>query len=83
MQLQAGIMAEKQAQRVGSLLTVMCDDYDPEEELFVCRSAADAPDIDALCYVHSEQTLEPGRLYQMRVEESDVYDLYGEMVAPV
>lgn len=83
MQLQAGIMAEKQAQRVGSLLTVMCDDYDPEEELFVCRSAADAPDIDALCYVHSEQTLEPGCLYQVRVEESDVYDLYGEMVAPV
>ncbi len=79
MQLQTGIMAENQSALVGKVITVMCDDYDPEEDLFICRSAADAPDIDALCYVKSDETLEAGGMYRIRVEESDVYDLYGEL----
>lgn len=80
MQLQTGIMAENQAALVGREITVMCDDYDPEEDLFICRSAADAPDIDAVCYVKSERTLNLGEFCRIRVEDADVYDLYGEPV---
>lgn len=77
MQLQTVVMQQKQAARVGATVQVLCDDYDSEEDLFLCRTAGDAPDIDAVCYVKSEKTLEQGGLYQVRIEDSDVYDLYA------
>ncbi len=79
MQLQTEIMAQKQAAKVGSLQTVICDDYDPEEDVFLCRTVSDAPDIDAICYVKSEKTLEQGGFYSVRITESDVYDLTAEL----
>lgn len=77
MDLQARIMAEKQAQRVGQTLTVLCDGYDDENDLYLCRTAADAPDIDAEVCVQSETPIEPGTFLSVRIEESDVFDLYG------
>ena len=80
MQLQTEIMAAAQAARVGQVVEVICDDYDPEQDVFLCRTAADAPDIDAVCYVSSEKTLEQGSFYQVRIVDSDVYDLVGELI---
>lgn len=77
MRIQAEIMAEKQAARVGSTLKVLCDGFDEESGLWLCRSAADAPEIDANVCVQSEVPLVIGEFYDVLVEESDVYDLYG------
>lgn len=77
MRIQTGIMAEKQAARVGQLLEVLCDGQDEESGLYLCRSTADAPDIDGAVCVASEEPLYPGEFYRVRVEESDEYDLYG------
>ena len=38
---------------------VICDGYDDENDLYICRTRADAPDIDAECCVRSETPLEP------------------------
>jgi ribosomal protein S12 methylthiotransferase len=80
MRIQADIMAEKQAEKVGSTVEVICDEYDDENDLYLCRTRADAPDIDGECCVSSEEPLQPGALYRVRIEDSDVYDLYGEVV---
>lgn len=77
MRIQAEIMEEKQAAKVGETLRVLCDGYDEEEGASVCRTAADAPEIDAVCYVESAEPLTPGCFYDVRVEDSDVYDLYA------
>lgn len=77
MRIQADIMAQKQAARVGSTLRVLCDDYDEESGLWLCRSAADAPEIDSNVCVRSETPLTPGSFYEVLVEQSDIYDLYG------
>ena len=77
MRIQTEIMAQKQAEKVGQTLTVLCDAYDDETDLYLCRTACDAPDIDAVCCVKSETPLLPGRFYTVCIEESDVYDLYG------
>ncbi len=79
MRIQAEITAQKQAQRVGSTLRVLCDGYDEESGLWLCRSAADAPEIDTNVCVQSETPLTPGAFYEVLVEESDVYDLYGRL----
>lgn len=80
MQLQTGIMAEKQAAMIGREIDVIVDDYDEENELFVCRSVYDAPEIDGEVYVPAEAGLLIGEIYTVHITESDIYDLYGEVV---
>lgn len=80
MRIQTGIMAELQAEKVGRTLTVLCDGQDEESGLYLCRSTADAPDIDGAVCVASEEPLYPGQFYTVLVEESDEYDLYARLV---
>lgn len=77
MRIQTGIMAEKQAEKVGRTVRALCDGWDEESGPYLCRTAADAPEIDAVCCVRSETPIEPGTFLNVLVEESDVYDLYG------
>lgn len=79
MRVQAEVMAQKQAAKVGRVMTVLCDGYDEENELYLCRGEADAPDIDAEVCVSSEAPLYPGVFYTVRIKDSDVYDLYAEL----
>ena len=80
MEIQAGVMARKQEEKLGAELEVICDGLDEETGLYACRSAADAPEIDAIVYVNSpDLPLEEGGFYWVRVEESDVYDLYARL----
>ena len=77
MQIQTGIMAQKQAAKVGQTVRVLCDGVDDESGLYLCRTAADAPEVDGNVCVSSEEPLYPGEFYDVLVEDSDLYDLYG------
>ena len=79
MEIQTGIMARKQAEKVGQTLRVLCDGLDDESGLYICRTAADAPEIDGAVCVASDEPLYPGQFYNIRIEESDLYDLYGRV----
>ena len=79
MNLQTNIMAEKQAEKVGTLVTALCDEYDDEEDMYLFRTKADAPDIDAVVCVQSDTPLTLGVFYDIKIEEADVYDLYGTL----
>ena len=80
MQAQSNISAELLAQKVGRTLPVICDGIDEESGLYLCRSAADAPEIDGHVCVSSDAPLYPGEFYNVYIEESDLYDLYGYVV---
>ena len=80
METQTHIMAEKQAEKVGRTLEVLCDGPDEDEGRWVCRTAADAPEIDGCVYVHSDAPLQPGSFYSVHITDSDLYDLYGDVV---
>ncbi len=79
MQLQTDIMAEKQAAMVGRNIDVIVDDYDNENELFICRSVYDAPEIDGEVYISGDNDVAVGEIYTVHITESDIYDLYGEL----
>lgn len=80
MQIQTGIMARKQAEKVGQTLRVLCDGIDEESGLYLCRTAGDAPEVDGNVCVASEAPLYPGEFYDVQIEDSDLYDLYGTVV---
>ena len=79
MQIQTEIMAQKQAEKVGQVIRVFCDGINEESGLYLCRSAGDAPEVDGCVCVASEEPLYPGQFYDVLVEESDLYDLFGRV----
>lgn len=80
MQIQTGIMAQKQAEKVGKTLRVLCDGIDEESGLYLCRTAGDAPEVDGCVCVNSLEPLYPGEFYDVLIQDSDLYDLYGAVV---
>ncbi len=80
MELQTEIMAEKQRQLVGKDLWVICDDFDSENGLFVCRSVYDAPEIDGEVYLDADSDIQIGDIRKVHITQSDIYDLYGEII---
>ena len=81
MDIQTGIMARKQAEKVGQTLRVICDGLDDESGLYICRTMADSPEIDGAVCVASEEPLYPGHFYDVKIDQSDLYDLYGQVVS--
>jgi ribosomal protein S12 methylthiotransferase len=79
METQTNIMAAKQAAKVGSELECLCDGIDEESGLYLLRTQADCPEIDGNVCVQSETPLYPGEFYTIRITDSDMYDLYGEV----
>ncbi len=80
MELQTDIMAKKQEAMVGKTIEIICDEYDEENELFVCRSVYDAPEIDGEVYLDKDANINIGDIAMVKVLKSDVYDLYAELV---
>lgn len=80
MKLQMGINATKNAQKIGTTVQVLVEDYDPVSEAHFGRSAADAPEIDGKIYFKSETRVAPGSFVNVKVREVVDYDLYGRLV---
>ena len=77
MRLQADINESLNKEKVGSVVDVLCEDYDPAAEVYFGRSAADAPEIDGKVYFQSKDRVAPGTFVRVKVREVLDYDLYG------
>ena len=59
MQIQTGIMAQKQAEKVGQTVRVLCDGIDEESGLYLCRTTGDAPEVDGNVCVPAKSRCTP------------------------
>ncbi len=75
MQKQARISSKKLAQKIGRTVSVMIDGK--EDEKYIGRSTADAPEIDGLVFVESTNELNPGDVINIKITHADDYDLWG------
>ncbi len=75
MRRQQQISARKLATRVGQQLDVLVEGSD--ERGWVARSYADAPEIDGLVYIGSDQPLATGEFCRVEITGADEYDLYA------
>ena len=78
MELQATISEKINAQKVGQTLKVIIDRE--EDDFFVGRTEFDSPDVDGEVLITKTAQLEIGNFYQVKITESDMYDLYGEVI---
>ncbi|TDJ29727.1 MAG: 30S ribosomal protein S12 methylthiotransferase RimO [Gammaproteobacteria bacterium] len=72
---QQAISTHKLKQRIGKRMQVLVEN--PFEQGYVARSYADAPEIDGLVYIHTDQALTPGEFCEVEITASDEYDCYA------
>ncbi|NIP16776.1 MAG: 30S ribosomal protein S12 methylthiotransferase RimO [Xanthomonadales bacterium] len=77
MDLQADISRERLQSRIGSEMTVLVDAV--EGDTAEARSAADAPEIDGLVFIHDAADLRPGQFARVVIESAGEHDLAGRL----
>ena len=79
MQVQAEISYEKLQAKIGTRQTVLIDNI--TDEHIIARSMSDAPEIDGLVYLPTQQVIRVGELTDVMITDSDDYDLYGDFLS--
>ena len=75
---QQEISREIQESLIGTRREVFIEGFSPEEQVWVGRTRGDAPDVDGLVFVHSEEELHSGDLVSVCITAAGEYDLIGE-----
>lgn len=81
--IQRKVSRARNRQLKGQVLPVLVEGPAPESELlWQARLAAQAPDIDGVCYISDpgDHPLRAGDMRRMRITEAHDYDLVGELV---
>ena len=84
MRTQMNINTARNEGRIGSVITVLCEAYDPVNECYYGRSSEDAPDIDGKVFFryNGEERIAPGSMVKVKVREVVDYDVYGFAMKP-
>ena len=77
MALQQEISADLNAAKIGRELTVMVEGRNVDEDVYVCRTYADAPDVDSYLFLKTPWELMSGDFINVTVTEAGEYDLIG------
>ena len=78
---QADIAEEGNSRYEGHTLRVIVDAR--EGDYYIARSEYDSPEVDQVIMIPAHlRQLRRGRFYDVRITDSEGYDLYGEVIAP-
>ena len=82
MTLQQEISAQKLQEKVGKTLMVLVDEIDFDEGVAICRSYADAPEIDGHVYVDDITAhVKVGQFLTVTIDDASEYDLFASYQA--
>ncbi len=76
-ELQSRIMDAYQAALLGQTLEILCEGYDPMQDLYFGRTWADSPEIDGKVWFRSENVVKTGSFVPVFIEKSIDGELYG------
>ena len=79
MQTAQRISEAKLAAKIGRRMDVIVDEIEPDAA--TCRTMGDAPEIDGNLFIdQGHETLQPGQIVTVEVDEAGEYDLWGRLV---
>ncbi|MDR2389445.1 MAG: 30S ribosomal protein S12 methylthiotransferase RimO [Tannerellaceae bacterium] len=78
MGIQEKISEEINAGKKGKVLKVIIDRE--EDEFYIGRTEFDSPEVDPEVLVSKEKPLVPGCFYNIRIDKTDIFDLYGQPI---
>ena len=77
--LQSRVMDEYNEERLGSVMEVLCEGFDPNMGCWCGRTWADSPDVDGHVYFTAAGTIQPGTFVNVRITGTTDGDLTGEI----
>lgn len=80
MEEQKNIAIKNCEKEVGKIMEVLIEGKLPDENVYCARSRKDAPDIDGLVFINSEEELISGEFLKVKITEALDYDLIGEIL---
>lgn len=81
MELQQDIVFEQAEDMIGRELLVMIEGKLADENAYVGRTYKDAPNVDGLIFIHTDEELMSGDFAKVRVTGALEYDLIGELIS--
>lgn len=78
MHVQQDISAELEAAKVGQILKVIIDRI--EGDYYIGRTEFCSPEVDPEVLIRNDGSLTIGEFYQVKITDSEEFDLYGEIV---
>ncbi len=78
MSIQQEISLEKNRERLGTEIEVLCEGYDEDNWLYVGRSRGDSIDVDGRVYFGAEREVSAGEFVTVKIAAAEEYDLSGE-----
>lgn len=79
MKLQQVISTECNRKYIDDILPCIVEGY-TDDGVVIMRSQHDAPEVDGLVYASSPRQVVPGDIENVKITNSDEYDLYGEIL---
>ena len=76
--VQSRIMDDFNENRMGDLVEVLCEGFDPQSMQYMGRSYAESPDIDGHIYFTSDADVDPGDFVMVRITGAMDGELVGE-----
>jgi len=73
----ARISEEKLAEKIGSSMTVLVDEIEPESGAAIARGPGDAPEIDGRVIIEDGTSLREGTFVDVEITAADTYDLHA------
>lgn len=80
MELQQEIAFDQAEKMVGREILVMVEGKVADEDVYVGRTYRDAPNVDGLIFINTEEELMSGDFVKVRVNGALEYDLIGELI---
>lgn len=79
MAIQMSISEKKMYQWVGREMEVLVEEVAEPGAIYIGRSRYDAPEVDGVVYVHTDQELKIGSFVTVKITDAMEYDRIGEM----
>lgn len=80
MDIQAEISKKSLEKRIGTIMKCIVDEKNEDE--YILRSFMDAPDVDGVVYLKTDNELNIGDFVDIKITEALEYDLRGEIYEP-
>jgi ribosomal protein S12 methylthiotransferase len=79
MELQQEIVFDRGQDMIGRTVVAMVEGKVADENAYVARTYGDAPNVDGLLFIHTDETLVSGDFVKARITGAAEYDLIGEI----
>ncbi len=77
--VQSSISLDLNQKRIGRVYEVLVEGKDTQTGAYYGRSYAEAPDVDGKIFIETQQELEEGKYYNVRITRAYSYDCVGEL----